>query len=234
MSTATKQGMPDTGEIPSDWAGSPLSTLHYQTPPTPNTAPKPTIVVGVSGSPASALALRWAAAEADRLDAQLKIVLIWNIEPRAYYAPAITSDDYDRRQERAVSGLAATVRVVLGAAPPDALTVVAQGIPERALVEHSTRRRSPRARRSGRSRERALDRPRRPGVPEPRALPGGRRRPGRRRRPRPDIGDASASGRSAASRRGTRGRPADLTGGHDDSRRDAPRCHAASPGRRLL
>ena len=137
MSTATKQGMPDTGEIPSDWAGSPLSTLHYQTPHTPNTAPKPTIVVGVSGSPASALALRWAAAEADRLDAQLKIVLIWNIEPRAYYAPAITSDDYDRRQERAVSGLAATVRVVLGAAPPDALTVVAQGIPERALVEHS-------------------------------------------------------------------------------------------------
>jgi nucleotide-binding universal stress UspA family protein len=137
MSTATKQGTPDTVEIPADWAGSPLSTLRYQTPPTPNAELKPTIVVGVSGSPASAQALRWAAAEADRLDAQLKIVLIWNIEPRAYYAPAITSDDYDRRQERAVSGLAATVRVVLGAAPPDALTVVAQGIPERALVDHS-------------------------------------------------------------------------------------------------
>jgi nucleotide-binding universal stress UspA family protein len=137
MSTATKQDTPDTAEIPGDWAGSPLSTLHYQTPPTPNTVAKPTIVVGVSGSPASARALRWAAGEAARLDAQLKIVLIWDVEPRAYYAPAITPDDYDRRQERAVSGLAATVRVVLGAAPPDALTVVAQGTPERALVEHS-------------------------------------------------------------------------------------------------
>jgi hypothetical protein len=71
------------------------------------------------------------------VDAQLKIVLIWNIEPRAYYAPGITPDDYDRRQECATSGLAATVRVVLGSAPPDALTVVAQGIPERALVECS-------------------------------------------------------------------------------------------------
>ena len=32
MNTATKQGMPDTMGIPSDWAGFPLSTLHYQDP----------------------------------------------------------------------------------------------------------------------------------------------------------------------------------------------------------
>ncbi len=103
-----------------------------------NAAARPTVVVGVSGSPASVRALRWAADEAARLGAQLKIVLIWNIEPRAYYAPATTPEDYDRRRERAVSGLAATVRVVLGPAVRDTLTVVAQGLPERALVEHSS------------------------------------------------------------------------------------------------
>ncbi len=100
-------------------------------------AAKPTIVVGVSGSPASARALRWAADEADRLQARLKIVLIWGIEPRAYYAPAISADDYDRRQERAVSGLAATVRAVLGPQPSTAATEVVQGSPERVLAEQS-------------------------------------------------------------------------------------------------
>jgi nucleotide-binding universal stress UspA family protein len=103
-----------------------------------NAAAEPMVVVGVSGSPASARALRWAAAEADRLETRLKIVLIWSIEPRANYAPAISPDDYDRRQERAVSGLAATVRAVLGSMPQDSLsTEVARGMPERDLVEQS-------------------------------------------------------------------------------------------------
>ncbi len=101
-------------------------------------AAKPTIVVGVSGSPASARALRWAADEADRLHALLKIVLIWDIEPRAYYAPAISPEDFDRRQERAASGLAATVRSVLGPQPRDVATEVAQGRPEQALPQQST------------------------------------------------------------------------------------------------
>jgi nucleotide-binding universal stress UspA family protein len=83
--------------------------------------------------------LRWAATEAARLDAQLKIVLAWRIDPRAYYAPAISPGEHERRQERAVSGLAATVRAELGPGALDAGTTrVVQGIPERALVEEST------------------------------------------------------------------------------------------------
>ena len=103
-----------------------------------NAPSKPTIVVGVSGSPASARALRWAADEAVRVGAQLKIVLIWSIDQRAFYAPAISPDDYDHRQERAVSGLAATVRAHLSPkARGNVRTEVAQGTPERALVEQS-------------------------------------------------------------------------------------------------
>ncbi len=110
-----------------------------RTSPGMNVPARPMIVVGVSGSPASARALRWAASEAGRLDARLKIVLVWRIDPRAYYAPAIGPDEYDRRQERAVSGLAATVRAELGPhALEAAITQVVQGMPERALVEEST------------------------------------------------------------------------------------------------
>lgn len=103
-----------------------------------NAPARPMIVVGVSGSPASARALRWAASEAARLDARLKIVLVWRIDPRAYYAPAINPDEHDRRQERAVSGLAATVRAELGPGALETVTTqVVQGVPERALVEES-------------------------------------------------------------------------------------------------
>jgi nucleotide-binding universal stress UspA family protein len=96
------------------------------------------IVVGVSGSPASALALRWAAAEADRLHAALTVVLVRTVEPRAHYAPAISADELDRRLERAVSGLAATMRAVAGYLPSDAVTMtVIEGLPERALLDQS-------------------------------------------------------------------------------------------------
>lgn len=99
---------------------------------------EPTIVVGVSGSPASARALGWAAEETARLHSRLKIVLIWSVDQRAFYAPAINADDFDRRQARAVAGLAATVRAVLGSEPPDGMTAeVAQGMAERALVQQS-------------------------------------------------------------------------------------------------
>jgi nucleotide-binding universal stress UspA family protein len=105
---------------------------------TPEAVGKMRIVVGVSGSPASALALRWAAAAADRLSAALKIVLIWTTEPRAYYAPAISAAEYDRRHERAVAGLAATVNAVAGHLPADTVSMtVVQGLPERALAEQS-------------------------------------------------------------------------------------------------
>jgi nucleotide-binding universal stress UspA family protein len=97
------------------------------------------IAVGVSGSPASILALRWAAAQADRLHAALKVVRVLTVEPRAYYAPAINPGEFDRRHERAVADLAATVNAVAGYLPSDAVTMtVVQGPPERALAEQST------------------------------------------------------------------------------------------------
>jgi nucleotide-binding universal stress UspA family protein len=72
------------------------------------------------------------------MDAQLKVVLIWNVEPRAYYAPSISPGDYERRQERAAARLTATERAVLGSMPHDSVvTMVCQGMPERALVEES-------------------------------------------------------------------------------------------------
>jgi nucleotide-binding universal stress UspA family protein len=149
--------------MPSDWPGSPLSTLHYRTTRPYDTArrypssPLPsaraetqgrsdagdvadtmTIVVGVSGSPASALALRWAAGEAHRLGARLHVVLIWTIEPRAHYAPAISTDEGNQRHERAVAGLAATVKATTGFMASAAVTTtVAPGVPERELVEQS-------------------------------------------------------------------------------------------------
>jgi nucleotide-binding universal stress UspA family protein len=98
-----------------------------------------TIVVGVSGSPASVVALRWAAAEANRLHAALTVVLIRAVEPRAHYAPAVSAAEQARRADRAVAGLAATVNAVAGCLPPSAVTMrVIEGKPERALVEQST------------------------------------------------------------------------------------------------
>jgi len=92
----------------------------------------PTIVVGVSGSRASAAALRWAADEARRRDARLDVVLCWSAEPRAYYAPprgqhGSCGQEYARQ-------LAATVRKVLDGDTPHGLTAeVVEGAAERAL-----------------------------------------------------------------------------------------------------
>jgi len=107
--------------------------------PAADPAGEMTIVVGVSGSPASALALSWAAAEANRLRAQFMAVLIWTIQPRAHYAPAISAGDYAERNARAVAGLAAIVSTVAGDLPPDKVTMrVVEGLPERVLVELTT------------------------------------------------------------------------------------------------
>jgi nucleotide-binding universal stress UspA family protein len=99
---------------------------------------KPTIVVGVSGTSASAGALRWAADEAGRLHGQLKVVLIWSTEPRAFYAPQVPEGDLAASQQHASEELSATVQAVLGQGPHGDLTVeVAGGGAERALVEKS-------------------------------------------------------------------------------------------------
>ena len=99
---------------------------------------QPVIVVGVSGSLASATALRWAAEEAERRHGQLRIVLIWNPERRAPYAPPIGPQGRRLQRERAGQSLAATVRSVLGPAPrANVTTELVEGMAERALVDRS-------------------------------------------------------------------------------------------------
>ena len=99
---------------------------------------KPTILVGVSGSPASAAALRWAEDEAERRHGELKIVLIWQPERRASYArPPVLADGH-AGPEQARRDLADTVQAVLGQSPlHDATTVVVEGRAERELVAES-------------------------------------------------------------------------------------------------
>ncbi len=102
-------------------------------------ASSPVIVAGVSGSPASARALRWAAGEARRRQGRLKVVLAWRGQARALYAPSPVPDDLAARQQRARDGLAATVRAVLGAdLAAEVATEVTESNPERALVDSSS------------------------------------------------------------------------------------------------
>lgn len=98
---------------------------------------KPTILVGVSGSPASAAALRWAEDEAERRHGELKIVLIWQPERRASYARPPALADRSAGPERARTELADMVRAVLGASLHDATTVVVEGRAERELLAES-------------------------------------------------------------------------------------------------
>lgn len=97
------------------------------------------IVVGVSGSPASRAALRWAAREASARRAPLLAVHAW--EPtrllRAPYAPTAgdraPGDDQDRAQQTLSAAIA-------GAIPADlhieVRTAVVQGLPAAVLLQH--------------------------------------------------------------------------------------------------
>jgi nucleotide-binding universal stress UspA family protein len=99
----------------------------------------PVIVVGVSGSPASAAALRWAADEAAREHGILRAICSWHTEPRAFYAhPASGPQDAARQHQLARDRLIATIRTVLGTdAPGDVTAEVIEGMAERILVEES-------------------------------------------------------------------------------------------------
>ena len=103
-----------------------------------NARKRPTILVGVSGSPASAAALRWADEEAQRRDSELRIVLIWHPEQRAFYArPSRRNEPYGSH-EQAEHSLAETVRAVLGQGRQShARAEVVEGVAERELVAAS-------------------------------------------------------------------------------------------------
>jgi nucleotide-binding universal stress UspA family protein len=92
-----------------------------------------TIVVGVSGSPASEAALRWAADEARRRQAVLRVVRSWNPPFRAAYAPHASSGADPAGEEQA-----AVLRAVFGSRIPAEVSAgLVQGHPERVLVEES-------------------------------------------------------------------------------------------------
>jgi nucleotide-binding universal stress UspA family protein len=98
---------------------------------------RPVVVVGVSGSAASAAALRWAAHEARRRGARLVAVRAWLPSQPAFYA-VDAGHDADHERQAATSELAATLRATFGAKPPPGMfTEVTAGMPERVLVERS-------------------------------------------------------------------------------------------------
>lgn len=99
----------------------------------------PVIVVGVSGSPASAAALRWAAGEAEREHGMLRVIRAWQTERRAFYAhPASGPQDAARQHQLACDDLATTMRAVLGSDNSGDITAeVIEGMAERVLVERS-------------------------------------------------------------------------------------------------
>jgi nucleotide-binding universal stress UspA family protein len=101
-----------------------------------NARRKPVILVGVSGSAASRTALRWAAAEAKRIGADLVAVRAWEQPRRAAYAQR-TGAAADLR-ERARLDLAAAVSAVLGRDVARLVTSeVTEGAAERVLVARS-------------------------------------------------------------------------------------------------
>jgi len=96
----------------------------------PRTAHK--VVVGVDGAPRTIAALRWAASEALRRDAELVAVHAWGSMVRpASYAPVGASASPEESAARAAEVLAAAVRTAFGAAPP---VPVRQVVDPRAVV----------------------------------------------------------------------------------------------------
>jgi nucleotide-binding universal stress UspA family protein len=99
---------------------------------------RPTILVGVSGSPASAAALRWAHEEALRSHSWLRIVLIWHQEQHALYARPSCRTEPASGREQAERSVAETVRKALGDRPRTHATAeVMEGRAERELVAAS-------------------------------------------------------------------------------------------------
>jgi len=99
------------------------------------------IVVGVSGSLASGAALSWAAEEARLRGARLHVVRVW--DPARHAAPYAAVDATPTGEEELASardGLAAAMRTEFGPVTPRGVTAeLAEGVPERVLVNRSSR-----------------------------------------------------------------------------------------------
>lgn len=97
-----------------------------------------TILVGVSGSPGSLLALRWAADEAERRDCRLRVVAVWQREKVASYAGQGGRRDRTKCRDQAWTVLTEAVRAELGSVPSRNVTVEAvEGPTEQSLVAAS-------------------------------------------------------------------------------------------------
>jgi nucleotide-binding universal stress UspA family protein len=96
------------------------------------------VVVGVSGSAASAAALRWAADEARRRNTGLQVVCSWQPEFAAPYAPADTRAGPGEQRVIASEGLTAALQAAFGTVTPDGVTAeLAKGEAEHVLVDRS-------------------------------------------------------------------------------------------------
>lgn len=90
------------------------------------------VVVGVDGTARTVAALRWAATEAMRQDAELHAVHAWGSVLRpASYAPVADYSTPDECARRAAARLAETVHAAFGAAPP---VPVREVVDDRAVV----------------------------------------------------------------------------------------------------
>jgi nucleotide-binding universal stress UspA family protein len=97
------------------------------------------VVVGVDGTARAVAALRWAAAEALRRDAELHAVHAWGSAVRpASYAPVADRSTPDECARRAAARLAETVHAAFGASPPVPVReVVDDRGPVPALLDHA-------------------------------------------------------------------------------------------------
>src|SRR5918993_2688636 len=97
------------------------------------------VVVGVDGSPRTVAALRWAASEALRREAELYAVLAWGDTCRlASYAPVTDPATPAECAHRAGERLAAAVRAAFGTSPPVPVReVVDERAPVPALLGHA-------------------------------------------------------------------------------------------------
>lgn len=100
---------------------------------------QPVILVGVGGSGASLAALAWAAREARRRDARLRVIQARQPHPaRALYAGTGSGQHALPSESAAADRLAADVRAALGdVADVDLVVEVIEGAAERALAEAS-------------------------------------------------------------------------------------------------